>query len=211
MIWQAVMGAAAGLGLGYLGAWLAPRWMEKPPRTWECYTAAGVNGLLAGLLAYQHSLDAYFWQQLLFISVLVTASLVDLHDRIIPNELVLFGLAAGLLLMIVAPYEGKGWQEALLGAGLGYGFLFLLAVLVKGGMGFGDVKLAAVIGLFLGYPWVGLGMILAFLSGGFAGLVLILLRVVGRKDYIPFGPYLALGSVLTALYGQQIVAWYLSI
>lgn len=209
MSWQVAVGGLIGLAMGYGGARLAPRWMEKAPRSWEVYTAAAVNGLLAALLAWQQPLTGYFWQHLVFISVLVTASLVDFHDRIIPNELVLFGLGAGLLLQLAAPYEAKNWWEALSGAGLGFGFLFLLAILVKGGMGFGDVKLAAVIGLFLGYPWVGMGMIFSFLAGGFVGLVLILTRLVGRKDYIPFGPYLALGSIITVLYGEAIWHWYM--
>jgi leader peptidase (prepilin peptidase) / N-methyltransferase len=201
-------GAALGAALGYGGARLAPRWLERAPKSWGPYAAAAANGLLAGLLAAGHPLDRYFWQQLFFISLLVAASYVDLHERIIPNELVLAGLGVGAVMLLVIPYPEKSWLQALGGAGLGFGFLLLLAVLVRGGMGLGDVKLAAVIGLFLGYPWVGMGLMLAFLAGGLAGALLILLRVVGRKDVIPFGPYLALGAALTVIYGARLWMWY---
>lgn len=207
---QTLVGAALGAAIGYGGARMAPRWLQNPPRPWEAYAVAAVNGLLAGLLAAQQPLNNYFWQHLIFLSVLTVAAQVDLHDRIIPNELVLFGLGAGLIMIFALPYPDKTWSQALLGGLTGFGLLLLLAILVKGGMGMGDVKLAAVIGLFLGLNWVPMGLIFAFVLGGLVGLALILLKIVGRKDHIPFGPYLALGAAITVLYGAQIYAWYTS-
>jgi leader peptidase (prepilin peptidase)/N-methyltransferase len=208
-LWQVAAGAALGAGLGYGGARFAPRWLESGLRTWEPYLLAAVNGLLTALLAAAHPLDSYFWQHLLFISVLTTASLVDLHDRIIPNELVLFGLGAGLVLLFAAPYPEKSWTYALLGALAGFAFLLVLALIAKGGMGLGDVKLAAVIGLFLGLKWVMMGLVFAFLGGGLISAILLITRVVGRKSHIPFGPWLALGAIVTVLYGAQIWNWYM--
>jgi leader peptidase (prepilin peptidase)/N-methyltransferase len=209
--WQVAVAVALGAGLGYGGARLAPRWLERPPRTWAPYVAAGVTGLLAGLLAVAHPLDSYFWQHLFFLTLLVTASYVDLHERIIPNELVIAGIVLGGILLLAAPYPEKSWLSALGGAGLGFGLLLVLALLVRGGMGLGDVKLAAVIGLFLGYPGVGMGLLFAFLSGGLVGALLLLFRIVGRKDAIPFGPYLALGAAVTAIYGAGIWTWYMGV
>jgi leader peptidase (prepilin peptidase)/N-methyltransferase len=203
-----MVGVLLGAAFGYGGARLAPRWMDRPPRPWEPYVLAAVNGLLGGLLATGNPLNNYFWQHILFLSVLSLASLVDLHDRIIPNELVAFGLGAGLIMIFLLPYSDKSWSAALLGAAAGFGFLLFLAILVKGGMGLGDVKLAAVIGLFLGVKWVAMGLVLAFLLGGLVGATLLLLRVVGRKDHIPFGPYLALGAAITVLAGPKLWAWY---
>ncbi|HYG57748.1 MAG TPA: A24 family peptidase [Symbiobacteriaceae bacterium] len=209
MTWQVPAALALGAALGYGGGRLAPRWIvEKPMRSWEPYVLSAINGGLMALLAMAHPLDAYFWQHLIFISVLTTASLVDLHDRIIPNELVLFGLAAGGALLLLAPYPDKTWLQALIGAGAGFGFMLVLALIAPAGMGLGDVKLAAVIGLFLGFPWVGMGLVLAFLSGGLLSAVLLIARVVGRKNHIPFGPWLALGAILTILYGARIWSWY---
>lgn len=211
MSWQMLVGGLIGAALGYLGSRVAPRWMDSRPRLWEGLAMASIAGILAGLLAAEHPLDGYYWQQVTFMAILLTASLVDLHDKIIPNELVLFGLAAGLLLLFIAPYPQKSWVEALAGAGAGFGVLLLLALIVRGGMGLGDVKLAAVIGLFLGIRWVGMGLVLAFIAGGLVGGLLLLFRVLGRKDSIPFGPYLALGALITVLYGLKIWIWYTSV
>lgn len=201
-------GVAIGAALGYGGARLSPRWLQKPQWGPSAYAAAAVNAVLVGLLAGSHDLGRYFWTQLVFVSILTLASLVDLHERIIPNEVVLFGLVAGLLLAFLAPYPERTWLQAVAGAAAGFGFLLLLALLVKGGMGLGDVKLAAVIGLFLGLKWVGMGLVFAFLAGGVLSGLLLLLRIVGRKDHVPFGPFLALGAAVTAIYGPQIWQWY---
>lgn len=210
MIWQVALAAAVGAGLGYLGGWLAPRWLEKRPQPWTIYPLVAITALCTGLLAVAHPLTAtYFWHQLLFIAILTTAAYVDVHERIIPNELVLFGLAAGLLLMLVAPYPEKSWVQALSGGAAGFGFLLLLALLVPGGMGMGDVKLAAVMGLFMGLTYIGMGLIFSFLAGGIISAGLLIARAVGRKGHLPFGPFLALGSIVTVIYGWEIWVWYM--
>lgn len=208
--WQIPLALLLGAAAGYGGGRLAPRWLEeKPLQAWEPYVLAAVNGLLAALLAYTHPFGGYFWQQFVFISILTTVSLIDLHDRIIPNEMVLFGLIVGAIMLFALPYAAKGWVEALSGAGGAFVFLLLIALIARGGMGLGDVKLAAVIGLFLG-RWATMGLILAFLSGGLISGLLLIFKIVGRKDHIPFGPWLALGAIITALYGPQIWLWYTS-
>ncbi len=210
MIWQVALAALVGAALGYAGGWLSPRWLERKPKAWTLPVLAAVTGALTALLAAKHPLSsAYFWHHVLFIAILTTAAYVDLHERIIPNELVLFGLAAGLILVLVAGYAEKSFLQALIGGVTGFGFLFLLAVIVPGGMGMGDVKLMAVIGLFLGWPWIGLGLTLAFLAGGIASAGVMLMRLFGRKEkHIPFGPYLAIGAIATLVYGWEIWVWY---
>lgn len=212
MIWQIAAAGLLGGGLGYLGGRLAPRWLEKRPAPWTIYALAGVNGLITALLAAQHPLTGtYFWHHLLFLAILSLAAYVDLHERIIPNELVLFGLAAGVILMLVAPYPEKSWLQALTGGAAGFGLLLVLALLVPGGMGMGDVKLSAVLGLFLGLTWVGMGMVFSFLAGGLISGILLALRRVGRKSHIPFGPFLSLGHIITVLYGWEIWVWYINV
>ncbi|HLN64230.1 MAG TPA: A24 family peptidase [Symbiobacteriaceae bacterium] len=219
------VGALVGALLGYGGGRLVPRWLAqeearepekdevkepiKPFRSWEPYGLAAVTGALAGLLAYSHPLDAYFWHQVLFLAVLTTASVPDLHAKIIPNELVLAGLGAGLILLFALPYPEKTWLQGLGGGAGAFALLLLIALVARGGMGEGDVKLAAVIGLFLGGWWGVMGLVFGFLAGGLVSGLLLLFRLVGRKDAIPFGPWLAIGAILTALYGSQIWAWYM--
>ncbi len=206
--WQVLLAILLGAALGYGGMLLAPRWTSKPPKPWAGYAAVAVNAVLTGLLAARHGLSGHFWAQSLFIALLTLASLVDLHDRIIPNEVVLVGLVAGVPLLAAT---GGFSLSMLWGASAGFLFLLLLALLVKGGMGLGDVKLAAVIGLFLGWPYIWMGLVLSFLTGGLAATAMLVLQRVGRKSHIPFGPYLALGSALTAIYGPDIWAWYMNI
>lgn len=208
-LWQVFLAAVLGAALGYGGGWLAPRWLTARPPAWEVYALAGATGLCAALLALNHGLGAYFWQQLVLIAIVLLAAFVDLHDRIIPNELVLFGLGAGLLLLLVLPYPEKTWLQALGGAAAGFAFFFALATLVPGGMGMGDVKLVAVMGLFMGISWLAMSLVIAFLLGGLVSAGVLLTRRMGRKAHIPFGPFLASGAIITALYGSEIWNWYL--
>lgn len=210
IIWQVAVAALLGAAAGYGGGRLAPRWIEeKPMRQWEPYVLAAVNGAVCALLASVHPFGAYFWQQFVFISVLTTVSLIDLHDKIIPNEIVLFGLVAGVIMLFALPYAGKSWVEGLGGGGGAFLALLVIALIAPGGMGLGDVKLAAVIGLFLG-RWSAMGLLFSFLAGGLISGLLLLLRIVGRKSHIPFGPWLALGSIIVSIYGQQIWTWYMT-
>jgi leader peptidase (prepilin peptidase) / N-methyltransferase len=210
IIWQVVVAALLGAAAGYGGGRLAPRWLEeKPLLHWEPYALAAVNGLACGWLAAVHPFGGYFYQQFIFVSILTTVSLIDLHDRIIPNEMVLFGLVAGVLMLFVLPYPEKGWVGGL-GAGAGaFAFLLIIALIVPGGMGLGDVKLAAVIGLFLG-RWSAMGLLFSFFAGGLISGLLLAFKIVGRKSHIPFGPWLALGSIIAAIYGPQIWDWYMT-
>jgi prepilin signal peptidase PulO-like enzyme (type II secretory pathway) len=228
MTWQVAVGALLGALLGYGGGRLVPRWLaqeearepekdevKEPVKrfyAWEPYVLAVINGVFAGALAWLgHPLDAYFWQQLLFITLLTTASLADLHAKIIPNELVLAGLGAGLVLLFALPYPEKTWVQGLVGMAGSFTVLLLVAIAARGGMGEGDVKLAAVIGLFLGGWWGPMGLMLGFLSGGLVSGLLLLFRIVGRKSMIPFGPFLALGAIVVALYGARIWGWYMGV
>jgi leader peptidase (prepilin peptidase)/N-methyltransferase len=100
--------------------------------------------------------------------------------------------------------------QALLGAALAWLALFAIHVVSPAGMGFGDVRLAFVLGLFLG--WLGLskvltGLFLGFFLGAVIGIVLIALRLRSRRDHIPFGPFLAAGAVVAVLSGSALTGW----
>ncbi|MFA7468292.1 MAG: A24 family peptidase, partial [Desulfotomaculaceae bacterium] len=86
--------------------------------------------------------------------------------------------------------------------------LLAIAVISKGGMGGGDIKLSAVMGLFLGWQSAAVALFLSFLIGGIVGILLLVTKIKGRKDAVPFGPYLALGGLAAAFYGPQIITWY---
>ncbi|KDR93814.1 leader peptidase (prepilin peptidase) / N-methyltransferase [Peptoclostridium litorale DSM 5388] len=138
--------------------------------------------------------------------ILLVVSFIDLEHQIIPDEIVIFSLAAGAVLNIMSR------DVSLKSAGIGFfaasGILLLIAIITKGGMGGGDIKLMAAVGLFIGTGPVLLGLFLSFIIGGVISLILIILKLKGRKDYIPFGPFLSIGSLVSALFYNQIIYWY---
>jgi prepilin signal peptidase PulO-like enzyme (type II secretory pathway) len=100
--------------------------------------------------------------------------------------------------------------EVLAGGALGFTLLLIITLIKPEGMGMGDVKLAALIGFVLGYPSVLLALFLSFTVGGLISGVLLIAKVIGRKDQVAFAPYLATGGILTMLYGQEILSWWFS-
>jgi leader peptidase (prepilin peptidase)/N-methyltransferase len=144
---------------------------------------------------------------LVFVSALVTVTVTDLERRIIPNKVLL--VAAGLGLAIAAIGDPASLPERLVAAAGAGGLLFAAALAYPRGMGLGDVKLAAVMGLFLGRD-VAPALFVALLAGSVVGLAIIARHgAAARKQAIPFGPFLALGGLVGLLAGTQLVDWYL--
>jgi leader peptidase (prepilin peptidase) / N-methyltransferase len=145
---------------------------------------------------------------LVFVTALVAVTLTDLDRRVIPNKVLLVAAVAGLV--IVALGEPSSLPERAIAAAAAGGGLFLVALAYPRGMGLGDVKLAAVMGLFLGRN-VAPAILVALLVGSLVGLTLIAREgAAARKRAIPFGPFLAIGGVVALLLGDQLVSWYLS-
>lgn len=157
---------------------------------------------------------AVYWDEpaeavigLVFVTMLAAVTLTDLEQRIIPNKILLAG--AVLCLVIAAPTDPAGLPERALAALAAGGVFFLVALAYPQGMGLGDVKLAATMGLFLGRA-VAPAILAALLIGSLVGLALIARHGSGaRKMAIPFGPFLALGGVIGLLAGDQLVDLYL--
>jgi len=145
---------------------------------------------------------------LLFVSMLVAITLTDLDRRVIPNKILLFAAIAAVA--IVAIGDPSSLPERAISAAAAGGGLFLVVLAYPRGMGLGDVKLAAVMGLFLGRS-VAPALLIALLAGSVVGLFLIARDgAETRKRAIPFGPFLALGGMVALLAGDQLVDWYLS-
>lgn len=151
---------------------------------------------------------------LLLFAALLAISVIDLEQYRIPNRiLVPTTLAAIPLLGLAALGEGgvTAFLRAMGGGLAAFAALLVLALVSPRGMGMGDVKLAFLLGLYLGFlGWgeVTLGLFLGFLFGALVGLVLIATGVRGRKDFVPFGPFLAAGTVVAVLWGEPILRWY---
>lgn len=157
----------------------------------------------------------------LFISVitiiLVAISVIDLKSMTIPNGLVISLLVTAVLYSVtklVFPNmfnEPMSWFEPLIGFFAASVPLLLVAIISKGGMGGGDIKLMAAAGIFLGWK----GILLALVSGSLVGaIVSIILMIAGkksRKDMIPFGPFLCMGILFAALFAPQVLDWYVGL
>ena len=149
-----------------------------------------------------------------FLAVVEAAAAIDLHHRIIPNRILYPSLA--VFAVAVATLWVAGRHVSLAGGALGLlaygGGLFLVALISRQGMGMGDVKLAGLVGLVLGalgWKYVGVAVALAVLAGGLIAIG-ALLRGARRKDVLPFGPSIALGALLSALFAPHLASWYAS-
>jgi len=144
---------------------------------------------------------------LVFVTMLAAVTLTDLAQRIIPNKILIVTAALGVA--IVALGDPSSLPERVIAAAAAGGLLFVAALAYPRGMGLGDVKLAATMGLFLGRN-VAPAILVALLAGSLVGLAMIAREgAAARKRAIPFGPFLALGGVVGLLAGDQLVDWYL--
>lgn len=145
---------------------------------------------------------------LVLVVVLMPVALIDLEHRVIPNKIT--GPAAIAAIAIGAVTRPSGVPEQLIAGAAAGGFLLLFALAYPRGMGMGDVKLAAVLGLFLGRS-VGVAIFVGVLAGTLVGAAIMARQGVeeGRKTAVPFGPFLALGGVVALLAGSPLVHWYL--
>lgn len=150
------------------------------------------------------------WQGLagiILTVLLIPAAFTDLDHGIIPDRLSITGIIIGLLLSPLT----VGFTSSLSGLLLFGGIFFLAALLSRGGMGGGDIKLAAAIGAFTGWQGALLAFILSSLLGGIWGLILLLRKQADRKTAIRFGPFLALGGWLAFTWGNNLIGLYLSL
>jgi leader peptidase (prepilin peptidase)/N-methyltransferase len=163
------------------------------------------------VLGVTWTLAAYWW----FLGVGIVLVLTDLDHQRIPNRILYPGVVVGALLLSVGAVADGDAASLLraLGGAVGYfSVLLALALLARGGLGFGDVKLAVLLGMFTAYiSWRTLyaAGALAILIGGLVAVGLLVARKRGRKDVIPFGPALVAGAFAALSVGEALVEWYL--
>ncbi len=151
---------------------------------------------------------------LVVFAALLAISAVDLERFIVPNRILYPALFMAAPLLVVAAALDDDWSSlwgAVLGGVLAWVLLFAIHMASPKGMGFGDVRLAGLIGMLLGWLSIGhvlLGLFLAFLTAAVVGVGLMLTGVRGRKDRVPFGPFLALGAITAVFVGGPVLSWY---
>ena len=148
----------------------------------------------------------------ILFSVLIIISFIDLAHQIIPDGLVLILLVVGLVHSAYQIFSlGTPWHLWVIGFFAASLPLFLLAMIVPGGMGGGDIKLMAVAGLFTGWKLILLSLFIGALYGAIVSIFVIVRKKGSMKTVLPFGPMLALGIVTCMLFGEQILAWYFNL
>jgi leader peptidase (prepilin peptidase) / N-methyltransferase len=187
---------------------------SRAARTPSGWLVAVTTGFLFGATAARIGAGWELPAFLVLTAALVALSVIDLRSFLLPNRIVypltvvsvaLLGFAA------LAGGDGSTFVRALLGGTAAFAFFFILHVVSPRSMGFGDVKLSFTLGLFLGWlgwGYVFLGLFLGFLYGAVIGVALIALRLRTRKDHVPFGPFLAAGTMTAILVGQAFLDAY---
>ncbi len=169
-----------------------------------------LSALLAVSLLYRFGVSVTFLIYYLWACVLIIITFIDLDIQIIPDRLSLGGIVVGLLVVYWLPVT---YKDALIGLVLGGGLLLAIiygyySFTKKEGMGGGDVKLLAMIGVFTGWQGVLFTVFASSLMGTMVGIPWGLLKKGTLKAAIPFGPFLALGALIYVFWGQYLIDWY---
>lgn len=175
-----------------------------------------LTGLLFVLFLWRYDLGAEFAAGIFFCSIFIVIMFIDLDHQLILNKITYPAAVAALIISIFEPQEAlfgslPGVVDHILAGILGFTFFLTVALIKPGGMGWGDVKLAGLIGLVTGLRLVMLALFIGIFFGGVIVSALLLLKIKGRKDAIPFGPFLVLGPIVALLWGQGMVDWYLNL
>lgn len=191
---------------------MRPLWVE-----------VGTAFLLA--FSYWHyGLSADFAVTAFYSCIFVVIMVIDWEHQLILNKITYPAAVVALIISIFHPPPGiidipLPWQAvatgisgivtSLLGGAVGFVFLLIPALINPRGMGWGDVKMAALIGLVTGFPLILVSMVMGVVLGGLVAIVLLVLKIKKRKEAIPFGPFLSVATIATLLWGSDILRWYL--
>lgn len=175
------------------------------------------TGVLFLLTLWWQGVTAALPAFLFLAAIAVALTMIDLDHHRLPDRIVLLAYPVALALLAVASWASDDWTallRAVVGAAILFGLYLILLVAYPAGMGFGDVKLAGVLGLYLG--WSGWGALIvggfaAFLFGGVFAILLLISRRAGRRTGIPFGPWMLLGAGVGVVVGQQLWVGYLAL
>jgi len=174
------------------------------------------TAVIFALLYWYYRLSPELGVMAFYACLFTIIFVIDLEHGLILNKVVYPGMVVALLLALYPwPWLNESIvirvAYAALGGGIGFGIFLLIALASRGGMGWGDVKLAALIGLATGFPLVFLAIIMGAILGGIVAVALVIAKKRKRRQTIPFGPFLALAAMVTLLWGSNILSWYLGL
>ena len=207
------------LGLGDLVPIASYLWLRgrcrycRGPMSWrgplvEVITAAG-----CGVIGYYYALTPAAAVLVLYLAAFIHLTFVNLEQSLILNSVILTGLAIVLVTLPFSPLGeslslGGTYLRSLSGAGVGFGIMLLIYLAAPGRMGAGDVKLAALLGVTLGFPHILAALMVGLVCGAFVAFSLLVLKQRGRSDAVPLGPMLLGGAASVMVTGTSVFDWY---
>jgi len=180
-------------------------------------------GLLFTIIAFVYGFSIEFLVVAFYACLFLVLAIIDLEHGLILNKIAY--PVIGISLILAPFWSSLGFPRTFLGedtmlytflssltgGGIFAAFFFLIALLYRGSMGWGDVKMAGLVGLVVGFPSVLAAMIISFLSGGLTAGLLLWLHLKSRKETMPFAPFLSLGAFIALLWGKGLITWYLGV
>lgn len=172
------------------------------------------TAILFGLACWRFGVTIELAVALFYICIFMVVMVIDWEKGLILNKIVVPAIGAAIVISAafsiflpdieIVPFIGR----AAAGGGIGLAIFLLIVIVSRGGMGWGDVKLAALIGLVTGFPLVFIALLIGVVLGGVAAALLLAFKIKKRKEAIPFGPFLAIAAIATLLWGNSILSWY---
>lgn len=190
------------------------RYCHKPiPR--RLFVVELATAAIFPLLYLGYGLTSEFGVIAFYVCLFLIVFVIDVERRLILNRVVYPGMALALLIAGVTPQQWllEWWRlgiiSSLVGGGIGFVIFLLIAIISRGGVGWGDVKLCALIGLAVGFPLVFIALLIGIVLGGVVALALLVSKRRGRREAIPFGPFLSLGAVITLIWWGELLGYFL--
>lgn len=169
-----------------------------------------ITGIIFLAVYLKYGYQILTLKYIVFSSILIIIGMIDYDTTDVYFSTIIAGTVCGIIFLCADVYfkQGSIIISSLEGAALGLAVIYAI-VFTTHGMGSGDAEICFVCGLFLGFKLTVLMLFLSFVIGGVTGVVLILLKIKSRKDYMPFGPSIALASMVTVIFGQNMISFYM--
>lgn len=168
-----------------------------------------LNGFICLMLYFKFGFSLIFLKYILITSLLLVISIIDYKFMIIPNKLIIFGFIIVSILNILYNFPSS-YLNGLIGLLFGGGIFLIIALVTKGAMGGGDIKLISLIGFALGFK-VLMIILCSFIIGALLSIILLLTKIKSRKDYIPFGPFISISTIIVLFFYKEILTLYFNL
>ncbi|WP_446897727.1 prepilin peptidase [Clostridium sp. LBM24168] len=168
-----------------------------------------ITGILFFLLYIRYGFSFIFFKYAAFLSIVFLIAIIDIYTMNVYFNTIIMGIVVSIIFLLVEYYIGYDIRTFIYG-GITAGLFICCLVIFTGGMGLGDAEVCIIAGLFLGFKLVLLMIIISFLLGTLMGIILIVLNIKSRKDFIPFIPFIMVSSIITTLLGNNLMRVYMS-